>query len=200
MPFLKKAEVQNLKEKYGSDKHKGIVALEKIAKGEIIFKCDADKCMYYPLHGTENKYTKEEVKKLVEKYPDSRDYIYSYMCMIDDDVYYVPKQLLSNVVTEECAIFNHSCTPNVGYGDDSWTVHIALRDIELGEELTVHYGYFETENSFYNGLVCKCGSPNCSKILHFDFYKDSDFQDKYYEHCTPYVKSKIRKLRHEIES
>lgn len=36
--------------------------------------------------------------------------------------------------------FNHSCTPNVGYGFDGWQVRMyTTRDIEAGEELTVCY-------------------------------------------------------------
>ncbi|CAF3980907.1 unnamed protein product [Adineta steineri] len=200
MPFTKKAEVQNLPEKYGSGKHKGIVALEKITKGEIIFKCDTDKCPYYPFLESQNNYTKEELNKLVQQYPDSRDYIYSYIYTIDDNTYQVAKDFLSKVVPEECALFNHSCTPNVGYGNDVLTLHVALRDIELGEELTVHYGFFEGDNSLYNGLNCKCGSSNCSKILHFDFYKSPEFQDQYYKYCSKFIRSKIQKLRPDIES
>jgi len=75
---------------------------------------------------------------------------------------------------------------------------VALRDIEPGEEMTIHYGFLETEHSFDNGLHCKCNSSNCSKILNFDFYKNPAFQDKYYPYCTAYVQSKIRKLRPDI--
>ncbi len=36
--------------------------------------------------------------------------------------------------------FNHSCTPNIGYGFDGWQVRMyTTRDIEAGEELTVCY-------------------------------------------------------------
>jgi len=31
------------------------------------------------------------------------------------------------------------------------TKHIAIRDINIGDELTIDYQYFSTENSFYTG-------------------------------------------------
>nr|ACD54798.1 SET domain containing protein-like protein [Adineta vaga] len=101
---------------------------------------------------------------------------------------------------EACAIFNHSFTPNLGFSDDLLTAHVALRDIEEGEELTTHYGCFEDEHSFYNGINYKCSFSNCSKILYFDFYKNLEFQDQYYKYCSEYIQSKIRKLRPDIES
>jgi SET domain-containing protein len=199
MPFLKKAEMQQLDGKYGANKHNGIVALENISKDEMIFICDADKCMYYPWYDTRHKCTKEELNRVIEQYPDSRDYIYAYSCMVDDDIYHLPKHFRSKVVTEECALFNHSCSPNVGYADDVLAEHVALRDIKSGEELTIHYGFYETENSLHDGLKCKCGSSECSGILHFDFYRSPEFQDRYYKYCSGYVKSKMRSLRHDIE-
>ena len=50
-----------------------------------------------------------------------------------------------------CYLFNHSCLPNIGYEDLEMTKHIAIRDINIGDELTIDYQYFSTENSFYTG-------------------------------------------------
>ena len=200
MPFLKKAEIQDIKDRYEAGKNKGIIALEKITKGEIIFKCDPVKCMYYPFHSSEYVYTKGDLDKLIQKYPDSRDYIYTYICMYDDNTYRVPNQFRSKVVTEECALFNHSCSPNVGYATEDGTEILAICDIEPGEELTLHYGFFETDNSVYSGLKCKCGSPRCCGILCFNFYKKPEFQDQYYQYCTALVKSKIRDIRPDIKN
>jgi SET domain-containing protein len=47
---------------------------------------------------------------------------------------------------------NHSCDPNMSKD------HIALRDIEAGEELTVDYSEYSDINW---EMECKCGSKKC---------------------------------------
>lgn len=51
---------------------------------------------------------------------------------------------------------NHSCDPNLS------SDHIALRDIEPGEELTVDYAELSDVNW---SMECKCGSKNCKGIV-----------------------------------
>ena len=54
---------------------------------------------------------------------------------------------------------NHSCDPNCHteqYGNTIWIV--ALRDIQVGEELTYNYEYeFDDEPA----EPCQCGAPHC---------------------------------------
>ncbi|MCC6932208.1 MAG: SET domain-containing protein-lysine N-methyltransferase [Deltaproteobacteria bacterium] len=57
---------------------------------------------------------------------------------------------------------NHSCRPNAistGYGFE-----IAIRDIEVGEEMTDEYGIFNIEQNFR----CYCCSPDCRGIVRVD--------------------------------
>lgn len=51
---------------------------------------------------------------------------------------------------------NHSCGPNLS------SEHIALRDIEAGEELTVDYAEFSDVNW---SMECHCGSEHCRGIV-----------------------------------
>lgn len=51
---------------------------------------------------------------------------------------------------------NHSCNPNLS------AEHIALRDIEPGEELTVDYSQFSDINWT---MECHCGSDNCRGVV-----------------------------------
>lgn len=51
---------------------------------------------------------------------------------------------------------NHSCDPNLDRN------HVALRDVEPGEELTVDYSQFSDENW---EMECNCGSKNCRGIV-----------------------------------
>lgn len=51
---------------------------------------------------------------------------------------------------------NHSCDPNLS------AEHVALRDIQPGEELTVDYAQFSDVNW---SMECHCGSKNCRGIV-----------------------------------
>jgi len=57
---------------------------------------------------------------------------------------------------------NHSCAPNarleVQYGDIRF---FALREIAIGEEITVSYGLTHHEGR----LTCRCGADNCQGQL-----------------------------------
>lgn len=60
--------------------------------------------------------------------------------------------------TDPLRFTNHSCGPNARLCIRERRVEFyALRDIELGEEITVDYG-----SSHHEGrLTCRCGAPNC---------------------------------------
>lgn len=54
---------------------------------------------------------------------------------------------------------NHSCDPNCELNIASQQpVLIALRDIEIGEEITCDYNRTEINGT---GFECNCGSPKC---------------------------------------
>jgi len=52
---------------------------------------------------------------------------------------------------------NHSCDPNLDKD------HVALRDIEAGEELTIDYAQFSTKDW---EMKCHCAAKNCKGIVH----------------------------------
>ena len=96
---------------------------------------------------------------------------------LDDDVFEAPFKCL-NVNADnigECKhrfphmlFLNHSCGANAGYID--WDKLYAIRDINIGEEITINYGCFEDINSLSVGLKCQCGSNDkCQQILRMDF-------------------------------
>jgi SET domain-containing protein len=54
---------------------------------------------------------------------------------------------------------NHSCEPNCHteqFGHTIWIV--AIKDIQVGEELTSHYGYDDED---YANNPCHCGAQHC---------------------------------------
>lgn len=52
---------------------------------------------------------------------------------------------------------NHSCDPNLDKD------HVALRDIEAGEELTVDYAQFSSKDW---SMGCHCGAKSCEGVVH----------------------------------
>lgn len=51
---------------------------------------------------------------------------------------------------------NHSCEPNLDRN------HVALRDIEAGEELTIDYSQFSDKSWT---MECYCGAPSCRGVV-----------------------------------
>lgn len=57
---------------------------------------------------------------------------------------------------------NHSCSPNARIAVEAGDVRFfAMREISLGEEITVGYGATHHEGR----LACRCGQPGCSGWL-----------------------------------
>lgn len=68
---------------------------------------------------------------------------------------------------------NHSCNPNAL--STGWDIDFALRDIEVGEQLTTDYASLNVEASF----DCLCGEPNCrGRISAADFEPMAETWDK----------------------
>ena len=77
---------------------------------------------------------------------------------IEDDLFIAP------VTDEERELsmlyLNHSCDANLGIRGQ--ITFVAMRDIQAGEELT--HDWATTDDDDYS-VACKCGAPNCRKIL-----------------------------------
>ena len=143
-----------------------------------------------------NKLTRQQVLKLIEDHPEVYDFIRDYAMMIDDDIYEIPRYIDTKAITDECALFNHSCEPNCDYdsANSEWAL-IARRDIDQGEELTIHYGCFETEGSLMAGVKCNCGATSCQGQLKFDFWRNKKWQRQFENVATAFIKRKICQLR-----
>lgn len=102
---------------------------------------------------------------------------------VSDHFFVVPS---SRDELKEKGIFNHSCEPNAGF--NSSVTMVAIRDIEPGEELLMNYAFMESR---FEAFDCHCGSPACRKIVDSDTWKDAEFQKKYGNYYSPYLKAKI---------
>lgn len=103
---------------------------------------------------------------------------------VSNDFFVVPSD---REELKQKGIFNHSCEPNVGF--NSSVTMVAMRDIELGEELLMNYAFMETHFELFK---CNCGSAVCRKIIDSNTWKDAEFQNKYKQYYSPYLKDKIK--------
>lgn len=131
----------------------GIYALNKIRKGEVIFR-------------GEEKNHRIVTKSHVEKNWNAadREVFRKYAYPISKDIY-----ILWDVQPSEWAPQNHSCTPNTSYFGLNV---VASKDITKDEEITLDYATFLDDQ--IEPFVCSCGSANCRGLIS----KDSKKGDK----------------------
>ena len=150
---------------YESRTHKrGMVAKEPFQKGEIVF-----------IKGG-HILKKEQIF--------SSGVINSYHPI--DDKYY----LGATNAEEEDKIklyVNHSCNPNCGIRGE--ITFVAIRDIEIDEELTIDYAFLDNEDYTFK---CTCGATNCQKVITGKDWELIEIQEKYFEYFATYLKEKIK--------
>lgn len=142
---------------------KGMYAKERIRKGEIVYIKGGHILVKEELYSS----------TVINSYlPISDDYfIGAISCDEENDV------KLYN---------NHSCDPNCGmHGEITF---IAMRDIEVGEELTIDYAFIDNEDYSFE---CNCGSPLCRHIITGFDWKIKSLQEKFYPYFAQYLKDKI---------
>ncbi len=75
------------------------------------------------------------------------------------------------------AYFNHSCDPNTVF-DTSELVIRALRDVAAGDELTFFYP--STEWEMATPFVCRCGAPQCIRVVAGARFLSADVLSRYF--------------------
>ena len=106
---------------------------------------------------------------------------------IGDDLFIAP---VSNEERELSMLYsNHSCDPNLGMRGE--ITFVAMRDIRAGEELT--HDWAMTDDDDYS-VECKCGAPDCRKILTGKDWRRPDLQKRYTGHFSAYLARKIALL------
>jgi len=84
---------------------------------------------------------------------------------------------------------NHSCDANLGICGQ--ITFVAMRDIRAGEELT--HDWATTDDDDYC-VECKCGAPNCRKILTGKDWQSSELQRRYEGYFSAYLTRKVAML------
>ena len=148
-------------------KGSGSFAIEKITKGEIVASFGG----------------------FVVGQKDLKDYSTDRVArslQLDETNY-----LLSSPTPEPGDMINHSCEPNCGaFGTSSV---IAMKNIEIGEELT--FDYAMTDSSQYDEFNCFCGKVNCRGKITGKDWQDPILQSKYKNYFSSFIK-KLIKLSH----
>ncbi len=84
---------------------------------------------------------------------------------------------------------NHSCDPNLGFLGQLFLV--TLRDIQPGEELCFDYGTCLGGPPYR--MNCRCGSPDCRRVITNEDWKLSVVQKKYTGHFQNFLEAHIQK-------
>ncbi len=70
---------------------------------------------------------------------------------------------------------NHSCEPNLGMGGN--VLLVAMRDIAVGEELTIDYALFLGDPGF--AMDCRCGTAACRGVVRGTDWMRTDLRARY---------------------
>ena len=106
---------------------------------------------------------------------------------IDDDLFIAP---VTDEERELSMLYsNHSCDANLGMRGE--ITFVAMRDICAGVELT--HDWATTDDDDYS-VECKCGAPNCRKVLTGKDWQRPELQKRYAGYFSTYLSRKIAAL------
>ncbi len=150
----------------------GAFATEKISKGEIVF--------------VKGGYILSRETMLIEKIG------YNYW-PISDDLFLAPKKISTKEERQKILlVINHSCNPNCGIRGE--ITGVAMRDIDINEELTMDYAMLDDEEDERYNLICTCGEKNCRGIITGKDWRRPELQRRYKGYFATYLKEKIDSL------
>lgn len=142
----------------------GVKAIKSIKRGEVIGVLGG-----FVVHRSE-----------IKKYWKKQGHV---GIQIHDDFYIVPP---NRKELEQYGVYNHSCEPNAGFGNESIILY-AIRDIMPKEEITFDYAFCELDKPAFS---CYCGTKSCRKIIKPTDWKLPALQKKYGNYFSPFVRKK----------
>lgn len=89
-------------------------------------------------------------------------------------------------------IINHSCDPNA-WMTDAYTLS-ARRDIKKGDEITIDYALFMSDENYIADWACHCGSPACRGRVTGKDWRNPELQERYEGHFSPLINKRIKRL------
>ena|SRR3989338_8136285 len=166
--------------KKAGKKGKGLFATKDFRKGEFILRVDLTKL-------------KEHKCKECKNTPDDEAHI-DYVGRGKYIITYHPYSYI-----------NHSCNPNVIVKHETIarSSFFAMNNIKKGEELTYDYGVNAMDQ--FDELdwifLCKCGSKQCRKKVHCNFFKQTiAVQKRYFKYLPSSIKRKYRKKFEKVQN
>jgi uncharacterized protein len=87
-------------------------------------------------------------------------------------------------------MLNHSCEPNCGLLGSQLLV--AMREIEVGEELSFDYAMCDASD--YDEFACLCGAPTCREVVTGADWRKLELQERYAGWFSPYLVRRIAAL------
>ena len=167
MPTIRSWRSPKVEVRDGSVAGLGVFAREPVAAGEIV----AVKAGHI-VH-------RDEVVRLTAEIGDQS-------LQIHDDLYLSPRTV--DEVDETSIRINHSCNANVGFRGQ--VLYVAIRDIEVDEELCHDYAMDRTDD--YR-LECACGMLSCRGTVTGEDWRLPEVQARYEGFFVEYVADKIRR-------
>jgi SET domain-containing protein len=82
---------------------------------------------------------------------------------------------------------NHSCEPNVGV--QGQIVFVAMRDIAVGEELTLDYATIERPAE---PMACRCGAKGCRRVITAQDWRKPELRRAYGRFFAWYLLERMR--------
>ena len=159
-----------VRNRFSQTSGRGLFAVEKINKGEII----ADYT-----NGTGEYIDTQKSDELFEKGND-------HMIQVDDDLFFAA---VKDGDSEDADYINHSCNSNCGIKDKLKIV--AMKDINVGEEINIDYAMMESSD--YN-FKCNCSSSKCRGVVTGNDWKIPELQNRYRGYFSGYLQEKIDKF------
>lgn len=156
--------------KFSKTAGRGLFAIETITKGEIITDFTNGLGEYV------------DSNKADQLFKEGQD----HMIQVDDDLFFAA---VKKSDFEDADYINHSCNPNCGI--EGKLKIVAMRDIIVGEEITIDYAMMESSDYSFK---CNCGSINCRKIVTGEDWKIKGLQERYEGYFSDYLQGKIDKL------
>ncbi|MFA6515045.1 MAG: SET domain-containing protein-lysine N-methyltransferase [Candidatus Paceibacterota bacterium] len=148
----------------------GIVAIEKIKKGEKVIVFGG------------YVFTKKQFDTLSKK-------MKTYPFQLDDELYF---GLSKYSEVEEPDYLNHSCEPNCGFVGEITIA--AMRDINVGEQISIDYAMCSTQKRSLTSDMkkCLCGSNICRGKITSNDWKIKKLQKKYKGFFHPFLEKKFK--------
>ena len=185
------------------EKGLGLYANRHIKEGEEIFQNslqytitdveDGDKILFDARKVTTyaQKLKKEAYNVLPISCPVEADLIFTHgIPILSDDDNKHSSGIISYHIKVPAMLLNHSCGANLIHdgGKDGYKRHLAVRDIKVGEELTINYAliYYD-EGPIHHKCLCK--SPKCCGLVKGFKSLDPEVKEALFKVASPAVRA-----------